>query len=598
MGRGRLRDGGTWRVSRGTRAGPTPRTSAYCSTTCPSTCSCSAAPRCRGACSSASTPPGVVTSWPATSVTPTARSIVTDTGACRAARRPRPRRRVRPRDHRRLTRPRGRRSSEYRGPARRPITACAEPGRPVPADLHVGLDGCAEGGPDDAGPGGARRHERWAFGPTTSSTARCRSSTATRSWRWCSPSLGSGASLVFRRKFSASGFLPDVREYHCTFTSTIGRALAYILATPPSDHDRDHDLKFVLAPESSTADMRAFTRPVRAAGVRGLRLERERHRDGPEPEPAARSAGCAGRRVSTSSSSTRRPTRSARRRDSTPTASWSTRTRRSASSWAATPLDRFEGYYNNDEATSERTRNGLVLVGRPRATATRTASSTSPAATPTGSGSTARTSRPRRSSGSSQRFPGVAGRRRVRGARRPHRRRPGDGRDRAGRRRRVRSRPRSTPSSPTQRDLGTKWSPRYVRIVAALPGDGAPTRSTRRRCGGTGGSSTGDDPSTGAPSAAIPCGCSPKLIDVRSSGASLPTPASMSWARDSEHSRPPSCIDSATERADARRSAIGRALALRTPRMASTMRPRREQRSRATCARANPSRHARTGTCW
>ncbi len=25
------------------------------------------------------------------------------------------------------------------------------------------------------------------------------------------------------------------------------------------------------------------------------------------------------------------------------------------------------------------------------------------------------------------------------------------------------------PSSPTQRDLGTKWSPRYVRIVPALP---------------------------------------------------------------------------------------------------------------------------------
>ena len=74
------------------------------------------------------------------------------------------------------------------------------------------------------------------------------------------PSLASGASLVFKRKFSASGFLPDVRDYHCTFTSTIGRALAYILATPESEHDKDHDLKFVLAPESSTADMKEGTR--------------------------------------------------------------------------------------------------------------------------------------------------------------------------------------------------------------------------------------------------------------------------------------------------------------------------------------------------
>src|SRR5205807_1189732 len=74
------------------------------------------------------------------------------------------------------------------------------------------------------------------------------------------PALRTGASLVLKRRFSASGFLPDVREHHCTFTSTVGRALAYILATPETEHDKDHDLKYVLAPESSTADMKAFTR--------------------------------------------------------------------------------------------------------------------------------------------------------------------------------------------------------------------------------------------------------------------------------------------------------------------------------------------------
>ncbi len=35
-------------------------------------------------------------------------------------------------------------------------------------------------------------------------------------------------------------------------------ALAYILATPARDDDRDHHLKFVLAPESSDADIAAF----------------------------------------------------------------------------------------------------------------------------------------------------------------------------------------------------------------------------------------------------------------------------------------------------------------------------------------------------
>ena len=74
------------------------------------------------------------------------------------------------------------------------------------------------------------------------------------------PAFGTGATLVLRRRFSASAWLPEIREHHVTFTSTIGRVLTYILATPETDHDRDHDLKFVLAPESSAVDMRTFKR--------------------------------------------------------------------------------------------------------------------------------------------------------------------------------------------------------------------------------------------------------------------------------------------------------------------------------------------------
>lgn len=72
------------------------------------------------------------------------------------------------------------------------------------------------------------------------------------------PALGVGATIVLRRRFSASACLPDVRRYDATFFNTVGRALAYILATPPSDDDREHRLKFVLAPESSDADIAAF----------------------------------------------------------------------------------------------------------------------------------------------------------------------------------------------------------------------------------------------------------------------------------------------------------------------------------------------------
>lgn len=73
------------------------------------------------------------------------------------------------------------------------------------------------------------------------------------------PALATGATLLLRRRFSASGFLPDVQRYGATFFSTVGRALAFILATPPSQVDRDHSLKYVLAPESSAPDIQAFS---------------------------------------------------------------------------------------------------------------------------------------------------------------------------------------------------------------------------------------------------------------------------------------------------------------------------------------------------
>jgi len=73
------------------------------------------------------------------------------------------------------------------------------------------------------------------------------------------PAFATGATLVLRRRFSASEWLADVRRSGATFFSTVGRALAFILATPPTDHDTDHRLRRVLAPESSAPDVRAFS---------------------------------------------------------------------------------------------------------------------------------------------------------------------------------------------------------------------------------------------------------------------------------------------------------------------------------------------------
>jgi len=77
-------------------------------------------------------------------------------------------------------------------------------------------------------------------------------------WSNWVPAIAAGATVVLKRRFSASTFLDDVREHDVTFVNTVGRALAYVLATPPTEHDKDHALKFVMAPESAAPDVRAF----------------------------------------------------------------------------------------------------------------------------------------------------------------------------------------------------------------------------------------------------------------------------------------------------------------------------------------------------
>jgi fatty-acyl-CoA synthase len=83
------------------------------------------------------------------------------------------------------------------------------------------------------------------------------------------PALASGCRLVLRDRFSASAWLDDVRSNGVTFTTTVGRALGYILATPPTPHDRDHRLRAVLAPEASPRDAAGFRERYGVAVVSG-----------------------------------------------------------------------------------------------------------------------------------------------------------------------------------------------------------------------------------------------------------------------------------------------------------------------------------------
>lgn len=74
------------------------------------------------------------------------------------------------------------------------------------------------------------------------------------------PGLVSGASVVLRPRFSASAFLPDVRRHGCTYFNYVGRALSYLLAQPETPDDADNALKWCLGSEASPRDRDEFRR--------------------------------------------------------------------------------------------------------------------------------------------------------------------------------------------------------------------------------------------------------------------------------------------------------------------------------------------------
>lgn len=73
------------------------------------------------------------------------------------------------------------------------------------------------------------------------------------------PAAWVGATVCLTRKFSASGFAPDVHRYGVTFVNYVGRALAYVLAQPELEQDRRSSLVFAIGTEASPADVERFS---------------------------------------------------------------------------------------------------------------------------------------------------------------------------------------------------------------------------------------------------------------------------------------------------------------------------------------------------
>jgi fatty-acyl-CoA synthase len=176
------------------------------------------------------------------------------------------------------------------------------------------------------------------------------------------PAFASGATVVLRRRFSASAFLPDVRRYRCTFFNTVGRAIAHINATPPTEHDKDHSLKWVLGPETSESDKVAFTERFGVPVFEGYGSSENAIILNPARDPRPGSLGTAprGTDIAVIDPDSGRECDIAQFDEGgqllNPARAIGELVGRNVAA-------RFEGYYNNPDAEGERVRNGWYWSG-------------------------------------------------------------------------------------------------------------------------------------------------------------------------------------------------------------------------------------------
>jgi fatty-acyl-CoA synthase len=142
----------------------------------------------------------------------------------------------------------------------------------------------------------------------------------------------------------------------------VGRAIAYILATPPTEHDKDHRLRVVLGPETSTADKTEFTRRFGVPIFEGYGSSENAIVIQPMPNAGPGALGRASERddvaVVDPETGEERP-----RARLGPDGALLNADEAIGEIVGRRALHNFEGYYNNPDAEAERSRNGWYWSG-------------------------------------------------------------------------------------------------------------------------------------------------------------------------------------------------------------------------------------------
>ncbi len=173
------------------------------------------------------------------------------------------------------------------------------------------------------------------------------------------PSVVAGASVGLARRFSASGWLPDVRRYGATWFNYTGKPLSYVIATPERPDDADNTLRVAFGNEGSPEVVETFSRRfgvdvIDAFGATegGIALSRD---DGVKPG----AMGIAGPDIRIVDEDG----------EERPTAVFDAEGHlRNAEDCVGEIVNTagagpFEGYYNNPEATGRTLRNGWYWSG-------------------------------------------------------------------------------------------------------------------------------------------------------------------------------------------------------------------------------------------
>ena len=107
---------------------------------------------------------------------------------------------------------------------------------------------------------GERAAERYAFSPDDVCYCAMPLFHGNATMGVWAPAVAAGSAMALAPRFSASAFLSDIQRYQATFFNYVGKSLSYILATPERPEERDNHLRLGYGTEASWKDIETFTR--------------------------------------------------------------------------------------------------------------------------------------------------------------------------------------------------------------------------------------------------------------------------------------------------------------------------------------------------